>query len=160
MIKCLTQAKVLWVLFALLVLETLGFVVIMLVWDFHVIDEMSDPVKIKAHIAAMSETQRDVHAVMTATLDVAYPFTYGALFAGLALKVFRPFFAAPSFLTIPTDLAEGAVQILALNGDMQFLWLKAYLTPLKLILFVSAAMIAIFALIKLWKGRGGQAETS
>ena len=154
MIKAITKTGVLWGLFALFVLETLGFAVIMSVWDFHIIDEMSDPAKIKAHITAMSETQRRTHAVMTATLDVAYPLTYGALFGGLALKVFRPIFAAPSFLTVPTDLAEGAVQILVLNGDMQFLWLKAYLTPLKLILFITAIIIAIFALIKLWKGRG------
>ena len=153
MIKFLTQAKILWILFALLVLETLGFVAIMLTWDFHVIDEMSDPSKIKTHIQRMSETQRYVHTVMTATLDVAYPFTYGALLAGLALKVFRPIFTAPSIMVIPVDLSEGVVQVLALRGHMEFLWLKAYLTPLKLSLFVSAAMIAIYAVVKLWRAR-------
>lgn len=156
MIKALTSTRVLWVLFTLFVLETLAFGGVMAVWDFHIIDEMSDPTQIKAHIEAMSGMQCRVHAVMTGTLDVAYPLTYGALFAGLALKVFRPIFAAPSLLVVPVDLTEGVVQIMALNGDMSGLWLKAYVTPLKLILFVSAIVIAIWALIKLWKQRGSQ----
>ncbi|MEP6342880.1 MAG: hypothetical protein ABJ275_06145 [Maricaulaceae bacterium] len=140
-------------LFILFVLESLAFAVVMAVWDFQIIDEMSDPTLIKAHIEAMSEGQRAVHAVMTGTLDVAYPLTYGALFAGVALKVFRPTFTVPSLLVVPVDLTEGVVQVMALNGDMSGLWLKSYVTPLKLILFVGAIVIAILALIKLWKAR-------
>lgn len=143
----------LWGLFALFVLETIGFGVIMMVWDFHIIDEMSNPASIIAHIEAMSGLQRHVHVVMTATLDVAYPLTYGALFAGLALKVFRPIFAVPSILAVLIDLTEGVVQVLALSGHMQFIWLKAYVTPLKLVFFISAAVIAIIALVKLWRRR-------
>ena len=153
MIKILQSTKTLWFLFALLVLETLGFLVIMHVWDFHIIDEMSDPGKIIQYIEKMSETQRYVHAVTTATLDVVYPLTYGALFAGLALKAYWPILSVPSILVVPVDLIEGGVQILALNGHMELLWLKAYVTPLKLALSVGAAVIALCAVIKLWRGR-------
>ena len=116
-------------------------------WDFAVIDEMSDPEHIRSHIAAMSETQRHVHAWTTATLDVAYPLTYGALFAGLALTRFSRIFCAPAIAVIPVDLAEGHVQVMALLGNDQLIDLKTVLTPLKLILFVLAALIAIAALI-------------
>ncbi|MEM7077784.1 MAG: hypothetical protein AAF513_04050 [Pseudomonadota bacterium] len=68
----LTRPKVLWVLFALLVIETLAFGVIMRVWEFMIIDEMSDPQAILKHVNAMTDLQRSVHAWMTATLDVAY----------------------------------------------------------------------------------------
>ena len=145
MIKLLTQPRILWILFILFVLESIGFGIIMWIWDFTIIDEMSDPEKISAHIAAMSETQRVVHAWMTATLDVAYPLTYGPLFAGLALQRFRSIFAIPAFAVIPTDLAEGYVQVVSLLGDESLIGLKAVLTPLKLVLFIAAMIIAIAA---------------
>ncbi|MEL7030926.1 MAG: hypothetical protein AAGK80_01530 [Pseudomonadota bacterium] len=147
MLNLITQTRVLWILFGLFVVETIGFGIIMRVWDFAIIDEMSDPDKISAHIGAMSETQRGVHAWMTATLDVAYPLTYGPLFAGLALRAFKPVFAFPAVAVIPTDLAEGYVQVMALIGDESLLWLKAYLTPLKLVWFLTAMVIAIAALL-------------
>ena len=101
----------------------------------------------------MSETQRVVHAWMTATLDVAYPLTYGPLFAGLALQRFKPAFAIPAVAVIPTDLAEGYVQVTALLGDDSLLWMKAYLTPLKLALFIAAMGIAIAALVVWFRNR-------
>lgn len=145
--KFLTRPATLWVLFALFIFETLSFGVVMALWDFAIIDEMSDPEKIRRHIAEMSHGQRVAHAWMTATLDVAYPLTYGALFAGLALRAFSPSFAIPAIAVIPTDLTEGLVQILVLLGDDNLLWLKAYITPLKIILFIVAMIIAIGALV-------------
>lgn len=142
----LTKPKTLWILFALFVLETIAFGLIMQHWDFTVIDEMSDPDHIRAHIAAMSDLQRQVHAWTTATLDVAYPLTYGPLFAGMALLRFRPVYTVPAIAVIPTDLAEGAVQVMALLGDDQLIGWKAMLTPLKLGLFLIAIIIALAAL--------------
>ncbi len=153
MIHLLTQPRTLWILFTLFVLETIGFGVVMWIWDFHIIDEMSHPESISTHIAAMSETQRVVHAWMTATLDVAYPLTYGPLFAGLALQRFKLAFAIPAFAVIPTDLAEGYVQVTALLGDESLLWMKAYLTPLKLALFLAAMGIAIAVLVVWFRNR-------
>ncbi|MEO1552654.1 MAG: hypothetical protein AAFR82_01875 [Pseudomonadota bacterium] len=146
MIGYLKHPRTLWGLFILFVLESLGFGIIIMVWDFTIIDEMSNPEKISAHIAAMSETQRQVHAWMTATLDVAFPLTYGPLFAGLALQQFRPAFAVPAIAVIPIDLAEGIVQVMTLLGDESLLWLKAYVTPLKLVLFLAAIVIGVAAL--------------
>lgn len=143
----LTRPSTLWTLFALVVFETIGFSVIMRIWDFTIIDEMRDPEAIGRHIAGMTDTQKRVHAWMTATLDVAYPLTYGPLFAGLALRAFRPLWALPAVAVIPTDLAEGAVQVMALTGSEHVLWLKAYVTPLKLLLFGLAMVIALAAIV-------------
>lgn len=146
MTKILTKPLTLWILFGLFILQTIGFVVIMAVWDFEVIDEMSDPEKVRSHIAELSALQKSVHAWTTATLDVAYPLTYGPLFAGLALRAFKPISALPAIAVIPTDLAEGIVQVMALTGHGDLVWLKAYLTPTKLALFLIAMVIAVAAL--------------
>ena len=143
----LKRPVVLWCLFGLFVLETLGFAVIMAIWDFGVIDEMSDPDAIRQHIAEMTALQRSVHAWTTATLDVAYPLTYGPLFAGLILRAFDARIALPAILVIPTDLAEGVVQVIALTGNLDVLWLKAWLTPAKLGFFILAMVIALVALV-------------
>lgn len=143
----LTNSNTLWVLFTLFVLETIAFGVIMYIWDFHVIDEMSNPEAIRQHIGEMSVLQRNVHAWTTATLDVAYPLTYGPLFAGLVLRAFRTLFAVPAIAVIPIDLTEGIVQVLALTQTRDLLWLKAYVTPTKLVLFVGAMLIALLALM-------------
>ena len=153
MFAFLTKPTTLWILFALFVLETIGFGLIMRHWDFTVIDEMSDPEQVRAHIAAMSDLQRGVHAWTTATLDVAYPLTYGPLFAGIALSRFRPIFAVPAIAVIPTDLAEGVVQVMALLGEDQLVGWKAVLTPLKLGLFLLAIIIALAALGLILKDR-------
>ena len=142
----LTKSSTLWILFMLFVLETIAFGVIMYIWDFHVIDEMSNPDAIRQHIEEMSTLQRQVHAWTTATLDVAYPLTYGPLFAGLALRSLRPLYALPAVTVIPVDLIEGAVQVLALTGTQDLIWLKAYVTPTKLVLFIAAMAIAGIAL--------------
>lgn len=146
MMQFLTRTNTLWILFALFVLETIGFGIVMAAWEFEIIDEMSDPELIRAHVEAMTQTQRTVHAWMTATLDVAYPLTYGALFTGLTLRAFRPIFALPAIAVIPTDLVEGVAQVLFLLGNDSLLWIKSFVTPLKLTLFFAALLIALIAL--------------
>ena len=153
MTRLITQSATLWVLFVLFIAQSIGFAIFMSIWDFAIIDEMSDPEKVRAHIEAMSGVQRHVHAWMTATLDVAYPLTYGPLFAGLALRALSPLNAAPAIAVIPVDLIEGVTQVLALNGNYDWLWLKAIVTPLKLVLFLAAMVIAIFALVLWWRRR-------
>ena len=97
MTKLITHSTTLWVLFLLFVAQSIGFAIIMWIWDFGIIDEMSDPEKVRAHIEEMSAGQRQVHAWMTATLDVSYPLTYGPLFAGLALRALSPLYAVPAW---------------------------------------------------------------
>ena len=119
------------------------------IWQFGIIDEMYSASKIRDHIDAMSPVQRKVHAWMTGTLDVAYPFVYGALFVGIALKAFKRFgavLAVPAILVIPVDLIEGAAQVSLLNGGDSLMTLKTIATPLKLGLYFLAMFIALIGL--------------
>ena len=73
-------------------------------------------------------------SAITATLDVAYPLVYGAVFAGSGYKFYGKWgwlVAAPVFVLVPTDLIEGVVQVLALVTDIDWVDAKAILTPLK-----------------------------
>lgn len=144
----LTKTTTLWTTFAATIVMTVLFGVIMKVWDFTIIDEMSDPAAISAHIDAMTATQRNVHAWMTGTLDVAYPLAYGAFFVGMALRFlgrWRMVLALPGVLVVPVDLLEGVIQILALTGVDSVIWAKAYVTPLKLFLWFAALGVAVLA---------------
>jgi len=121
----------------------------MLVWQFGIIDEMYVAEDIRMHIKEMTETQRTVHAWMTGTLDVAYPFVYGAFFAGVALRFFGRFgmyLALPSLLCIPADLTEGLAQVMLLTGQEEWMAVKTTATPIKLVLYISGLLITMVGL--------------
>ncbi len=142
----LTKTKTLWFLFWATLAMTAAFGLIMQIWQFEIIDEMSEPDQIRAHVAAFTATQKTVHAWMTATLDVAYPLAYGGFFIGMALRFFDRagfWLALPSALVIPVDLAEGYVQVMLLTGDDSLLHYKQILTPLKLGLFIPGLIISL-----------------
>ncbi|MGC1507002.1 hypothetical protein [Ketobacter sp.] len=150
----LTNKKTLWTLFVITLLLTLSFGVVMQIWDFMLIDEMSNADQIDNHIATMTATQKLAHIWTTATLDVLYPLAYGGLFAGVALKAFGKaglWLALPSLLCIPVDLTEGYAQVMLLTGNAEFMSLKTLTTPIKLALFIAGLVIAIVGLIKLRK---------
>ena len=123
------------------VLLSLAFLAVMWIWDFVVIDELFGRQEILAAIAALDQTQKQVHVVITASLDVAYPFAYGIFQAGMAyryLGLWGRFLAPLSLICIPVDLLEGFAQVMILNEVMlsQFVDLKMVVTPVKLLLYV------------------------
>lgn len=125
-----------------------AFLVVMLVWDFQVIDEVFRRDAILAHVEAMTAEQRRVHAITTATLDVAYPFAYGAFQAGMAYRYlgrWGRWIAPLSLLCIPVDLLEGLAQVLILTGSEGFVGLKTVVTPLKLGLYLPGLAGALAA---------------
>lgn len=148
----LAATKMLWLTFLTTLALTIGFGMVMHVWDFGLIDEMHDSTLILAHIDAMTPLQRTVHIWMTATLDVAYPFAYAGFFIGMAIRHFPKagkYLALPNVLVIPTDLSEGLVQVLLLNGVDTVVGLKTILTPLKLGLFWFGLAVTLFALVRM-----------
>lgn len=145
----LTNARVLWMLALFQVLIWIGFVSIMKVYDFLLIDEMWNPDEIAAHISALSEQQKRAHIWTTATLDVLYPIVYGCFFVGMSWRFFgRPgrWLAVPGIATVPFDLTEGVIQIMALSGRYDVIVHKAWATPWKLGLFITASVITLAAL--------------
>ncbi len=118
-------------------------------YDLHIIDEISDPDQIRAVVAAMTPEQRSAHWWMTLVLDYFYPLAYGGFFGGLALRYFGAagiWAAIPAMIVVPADVIENTIQLFILSGDQSLLWVKAYVTPIKLVTFIIAALIALVAL--------------
>lgn len=128
------------------------FGLIMHIWEFVIIDELYNASVILSHIGQLTPYQIRVHIWMTATLDVAYPFAYGFLFIGVALRAFKKYQAwliMPSIVVIPIDLLEGIVQVFLLLGHEEIVVLKTILTPLKLIFFSCGCFIFILGLLQI-----------
>ncbi len=148
MASFLTGTRTLWFLFAATLALSCSFPVATLHWQLTLLDGITSPAEARSVLEGLTPHQRMVHAWITATLDVAYPFAYGGLFAGSVLRVFTRhgrYLALPALLVIPIDLVEGAVQILALTGTADWLALKAVVTPAKMLLFVAALLLATAA---------------
>lgn len=121
------------------------------------LDAVADPTEARALIEGLTSEQRQAHAWITGTLDVAYPLAYGALFLGAMLRFFPrrgPLLAIPVLIGVPADFLEGLVQILALTGQVDWLAAKAVLTPVKGGAFVYGAVLALLGVaLRGWRGR-------
>lgn len=129
---------------------SIAFLIVMWAWDFLVIDEFFKRQDILAGVADLSATQKHVHVIVTATLDVAYPFAYGIFQAGMAYRFLGRWgrlIAPLSLICIPVDLAEGFAQIMILSGHLQFVETKILVTPIKLLLYVPGLCAALVALV-------------
>lgn len=123
----------------------------MLAWisfyKLHIIDEIWEPAKVQAVLDAQTTEQHRAHFRMTLFFDLLYPFVYGPLFAGLTLKYLkRGWLTIPAFLCIPADTIENIAQLFILSGTTQAMAIKAIATPIKLICFIIALVLAILAL--------------
>lgn len=119
-------------------------------YDLHIIDEISDPDQIRAVVAAMTPEQMSAHWWMTLSLDYFYPLAYGSFFAGLALRYFGAaglWIIVPSMIVVPADIIENTVQLFILSGDQSLIGVKVFVTPIKLVSFIVAGLIALIALI-------------
>ena len=115
-------------------------------YDLQIIDELSDPDQIRAVVAAMTPEQRTSHWWMTLVLDYFYPLAYGGFFAGLALRNFGAagvWLAIPSTIVVPADVIENTIQLFILSGDESLIWVKPIVTPIKLVTFLIAGLIAL-----------------
>lgn len=118
-------------------------------YDLHIIDEISNVEQIRKVVAAMTPEQMSAHWWMTLTLDYFYPLAYGAFFAGVALRYFGKagiWLALPALICVPADVIENTVQLFILSGDDSLIGVKAVMTPIKLVTFIIAALIALVGL--------------
>ena len=152
----LGESRALWIAFVLTLLITAAFPAAAQMWSLSFVDAISDPGEVRALLATMSADQRFAHAVITATLDVAYPLAYGALFIGSAYAFYGRFgwmLALPFVVLIATDLLEGVVQVLALLEMVDWIDAKAILTPLKFLLFLLGVGVMVLGWIIWLVGR-------
>lgn len=146
----LVKTRTLWTLFGTCIVIMYAYHLMVNHWSLHIIDELYSPDAVRYALYQMTPEQKIIHAWLTATLDVAYPIALGAFLGGVALRFFSKYgsyLAMPAFLAVPTDLLEGAIQILTLTNTYDLLQLKAYVTPAKIALDLIALFIAIFAWI-------------
>ena len=156
MFRTLAENRSLWIAFVSTILITIAFPITASIWGITFIDAMSDPAEVRQAIYDMTPDQRVVHAWLTATLDVAYPLAYGALFVGSAYAFYERFgryIAIVLLLVVPTDLLEGVVQVLALTDAADFVDAKAVLTPLKTALFLLGVATTLFGWVIWTAGR-------
>ena len=121
------------------------------------LDAIADPTEARALIEGLTSEQRQAHAWITGTLDVAYPLAYGALFLGATLRFFPrkgALLAIPILIGVPADFLEGLVQILALTGQVDWLAAKAVLTPVKGGAFVYGAVMALLGVALSFREQG------
>ena len=157
MFRPLREGRVLLVALVATVLLTALFPVVAGHFGLTLLDAVADPAEARALITGLTGEQRQAHAWITGTLDVAYPLAYGALFLGAALRFFPRkgvLLAIPILIGIPADFLEGLVQILALTGQVDWLAAKAVLTPVKGGTFVYGAVLALLGVaLRGWRGR-------
>ena len=152
----LSQTRNLWIAFGATILITLSFPLVGSIWAISFVDALSDPGAVRAAIAAFSAEQRVVHVWVTATLDVAYPLAYGALFIGAAYRFFPKagrWLAMAFIVLVAVDVLEGIVQVLALTDTADLVDGKAILTPLKTLLFLFGVVTTIGGWV-MWIVRG------
>ena len=143
-------------LLATLVLTAL-FPVIAAHFGLTLLDAVADPTEARALVEGLTSEQRQAHAWITGTLDVAYPLAYGALFLGATLRFFPrkgALLAIPILIGVPADFLEGLVQILALTGQVDWLAAKAVLTPVKGGAFVYGAVMALLGVALSFREQG------
>lgn len=108
----------------------------------------------------MSGDQKSAHIKATLLLDILFPLTLGGYLLGIAARVtpkLRKWAILPAIIAVITDLCENTVQVLALKGHTDLLFLKTFLTPVKYLTFYTAIILALFliliGLVKWFKGR-------
>lgn len=140
-----------WVFFGLTIATILVSRLVMSYWDLALLDQISSPSTARSMLESMSAEQRTGHSWFTATLDVIFPIVLGGFLASIAIQSFKRFgwlLALIPLAAVPVDLVEGVVQILALTETKDFLDLKAFITPLKMTLFIAGIVIALIAAVK------------
>lgn len=156
-IRQLSEGRVLLVSLAATAVLTALFPVAAGYFGLTLLDAVADPAESRALIEGLTSEQRQAHAWITGTLDVAYPLAYGALFLGAALRFFPrrgARLAIPILIGVPGGYLEGLAQIPALTGQADWLTAKAVLTPVKGGASVYGAEIALLGVgLRGWKGR-------
>lgn len=110
------------------------------------LDSLSDPDAARRVIAGLDPGQRRSHVFASLVVDSAFPFAYALVFASTVRRCWGPGARLPAYallVVIAIDLAENAIQALALAGGADLLAAKTVLTPAKFALFALGAAAAL-----------------
>ena len=155
----LQRTASIWVFAIAYLLSAAGFVI----WAPSVggqpLDQISATDHVRTLIDEMTQSERNAHFRMTATLDMAFPFIYGALYCGVALRFLGR--AGPVAVVIVVgvvalDLLENTAQLLALGGRDFLLPLRSLATPIKNVLSIVILGVTILTFLTLGIRRIGR----
>lgn len=155
----LQRTRSIWVFATAYVLAALGFVVWAPFVGGQPLDQISATDQVHTLIREMTQSERHAHVWMTATLDMVFPFIYGALYCGVALRFFGragPVAVAIVVGVVALDLLENTAQLFALGGRDLLLPLKSVATPIKNVLSVVILGVTILTFLALGIRRIGR----
>lgn len=150
LVEALKHQTSIWVSFAVTSTLFAGFLIWVPNVGGQILDSVADPTEIAFLLDNMNVAQRRSHFWMTLALDMPFPIAYGIFFIGVIWKFFGRrglWIALPAYACVCTDLAENTVQLMVLSGHDDLIVHKAYLTPLKRLLFLGSIAAASSALI-------------
>jgi len=127
--------KALTLSFILMVLCSLGFLVFTGAVGGQFLDMALNEQGAQATLASMTAEQKNNHFWVTVLLDSAYPLCYGAFYVGAIARLageHRRWAIWPNLIGIDCDYAENIVEAMALAGNPNWLWLKDFVTPVKM----------------------------
>jgi len=160
LLNWLSQTKVLWVSFVLTVLVSVAFVTLASQVNGHFLDEALTQAAALEALNGLSSDQKSFHFWVTALLDTLYPLVYGGFFAGMIARLagsMRRWAVWPGFIGVDCDFVENIAQMLALSNDPSWLFLKDFVTPIKMGgIGISLLLIAVFGVLALRRRKSAQ----
>ncbi|MEO1405396.1 MAG: hypothetical protein AAFV54_02755 [Pseudomonadota bacterium] len=111
-----------------------------------ILDMVASQADVLARLDAMDADQKAAHFQMTLIADMLYPVAYAIMLGCLAMRAFPKagwWLAIPAFVAGGFDIVENIVQLMALQGSVGLVGLKAFLTPGKFLLVVCSALLVI-----------------
>lgn len=153
----LTRPMVLWISFILMCLSFAAITASTAYWEMELLDGKILPDDTFYTVSCYTIGKKEVHLWITAVLDVIFPISGNALFAGLIWKGFSTrwhWLAIIPLIAVTCDLAEGVVQLIILQrsfivlpeGQQSLLLFgKAVLTSLKFLAWLIAAILGALA---------------
>jgi len=131
----LAANRALTISFILMVLCSIGFLVFAKAVGGQFLDLATNEAGALATLANMTAEQKTNHFWVTVLLDSAYPLCYGAFYVGAIARLagkHRVWAIWPNLIGIDCDYAENIVEAIALSGNPDWLWLKDFVSPVKM----------------------------
>lgn len=159
--SALVKPATLWTCFVVMLVSYAAIAGAMFYWEMELLDGKILPDDTFYTVSCYTIGKKEVHIWITSVLDVIFPVSANALFAGLICRGFSArlhWLVLVPVIALGSDMAEGVVQLIILQrgfivmpeGQQSFLLIgKAVLTSIKFVTYLAAISLAVSALFRL-----------
>lgn len=159
--SALVKPATLWACFVVMLISYAAIAACMLYWEMELLDGKILPDDTFYTVSCYTIGKKEVHIWITSVLDVIFPVSANALFAGLIWKGFSARFQwllLLPLIALGSDMVEGMVQLIMLQrsfivmpeGQQSLLLMaKAVLTSIKFATYLAAIALAVSALFRM-----------